>query len=108
MRRPGVARVAGKRLAHEILGLAELAGLLKPEGVKSEDKARKRIVAIPGRQRPRGAVANGGRLAKEEIGVLRQAQGKRVGGMVVQDGLPASNRLRGLAQRPRLCRRQMV
>ena len=102
MRRPGVARIAGERLAAEVLGALEVAGLLEPEGVKPEDEARERIVAIPGRQDPRGAVADGGRPAEKEIGVLRQAQGERVGRVIGEDRLPADDRLRGLALRPGL------
>ncbi len=102
MRRPGVARIAGERLAAKIFRAPEVAGLFEPEGVKPMDEARQRIVAIPGRQHTRGAIANGGRAAKEEISVLREPQGERVGGMIVEDRLPAEDRARGLASRPRL------
>ena len=101
MRRPGVARIASERLSAKMLGALEVAGLLKPKGVKPVDEARERIVAVPGRQHLLGTVANGGRPAEEEIGVLHQAQGKRVGGMIGEDFLPAEDRLRGLASRPR-------
>ena len=102
MRRPGVARIAGERLAAEVLSALEIAGLLEPEGVKPEDEARERIVAIPGGQHPLGAVADGGRPAEEEIGVLHEPQSERVGGMIGQDRLPAEDGLRGLAPRPGL------
>ena len=82
MRRPGVARIAGQRLAAEVLGAPKITGFLKPEGVKTEDEARERIAAVPGRQHPGGAVADGGRSAEKEIGVLRQAQGERVGRVI--------------------------
>ena len=108
MRRPGVARIAGERLAAEVLGALEIAGLLEPEGVKPEDEARERIVAIPGGQHPLGAVADGGRPAEEEIGVLHEPQSERVGGVIGQDPLPAEDRLRELAPRPGLGGGEMV
>ena len=100
MRRPGVAPIAGERLATEVLGPLEIARLLEPEGVKPEDEASERIVAIPGGQDPFGAVADGGRPAEEEIGVLHEPQSERVGGILGQDRLPAHNRLRERAPRP--------
>ena len=100
MHRPGVGGIACERLAADFLGPLEIARLLEPEGVKSEDEASERIVATPGRQHPLGAVADGGRPAEEEIGVLHEPQSERVGGMIGQDLLPAHNRLRGLAPRP--------
>src|SRR5579871_5149049 len=61
MRRPGVAGIARKRLTAKVLGALEVAGLLEAESVKAEDEARERIVAIPGRQHARGAIADRGR-----------------------------------------------
>jgi hypothetical protein len=40
VRGPGVARIAGKRLAAEVLCALEIAGFLEAEGVKPEHKAR--------------------------------------------------------------------
>ena len=37
--RPGVARIAGERLAAEVLGALEIAGLLEPEGVKRRGRS---------------------------------------------------------------------
>jgi hypothetical protein len=102
MRRPGVVWITGERLTAAVLGALEVAGLLEPEGVKPEDEARERIAALPGRQRPRGAVADRHRPAEEEISILHEAQGERVGGMIDEDHLPAEDRPRGFALRPRL------
>ena len=60
VRRPCVARIAGERLAAEVLGALEVAGLLKPEGVEPQDEARKRIVAIPRRQHAGDGIADRG------------------------------------------------
>ena len=57
MRRPGVARIAGERLAAEVLGALEVAGLLEPEGVKPEDEA-----------------ASG--LSRSQAGITRSAQSR--------------------------------
>ena len=108
MGRPGVARVQGKRLAAEVLGAPEVSGLLEPERVGAEDKAGERIVPAPGRQDPGDRIAHWRRPAEKEIGVLRQAQGERVGRVIGKDALPALDRLRELALRPGLRRREMA
>jgi len=92
----------------EVLCPLEIAGLLETEGVKPEDEASQRIVATPSGQDPFGAVADGGRPAEEEIGVLHEPQSERVGGVIGQDPLPAEDRLRELAPRPGLGGGQMV
>jgi hypothetical protein len=72
MRRPGVARIAGERLPARVLRALEIPRFLEPESVKPKDKARERIVSIPGRQHPLGAGADSARPAEKEIGVLRR------------------------------------
>src|SRR5260370_8391676 len=57
MRRPGVPGIAIESRTGEFLGAAEFAGLLEPEGVEAEEETGEGIVAIPGRQDPRGAIA---------------------------------------------------
>ena len=107
MHGPGVARIAGQRIAADIFRAAEFARLLEPEGVSPEDEARQRIVAIPGRQHARDRIAQRQRLAEKEIGVLPEAQRQRVGRPVGEDRLPGQRRLRSPARGPRPDRGEM-
>ena len=102
MGRPAVGGIARQRLAADLLGAAELARFLEAEGVGAEDETGQRIVALPGRQHARHEIADGERVAVEEMRVLDQPQRQRVGRMVGDDVVPDPLAVEGAARRPGL------
>jgi len=108
MGRPGVAGIVAKRLPADGLGALEVAPLLEPEGVKTEDEARERIVTAPRREHALRAVADRRRAAMKVMAVLGETQRERVGWMIGENRLPTQDRPGGLAFRPLRCGGEMA